>query len=37
MFICFDALREQGMTPNHIALLIEAVAAARENAVLWAN
>ncbi len=32
LFICFDALREQGMTPNHIALLIEAVAAARENA-----
>jgi phosphatidylserine/phosphatidylglycerophosphate/cardiolipin synthase-like enzyme len=30
MFICFDALREQGMTPNHIALLIEAVATARE-------
>jgi phosphatidylserine/phosphatidylglycerophosphate/cardiolipin synthase-like enzyme len=31
IFICFDALREQGMTPNHIALLIEAVATAREN------
>jgi phosphatidylserine/phosphatidylglycerophosphate/cardiolipin synthase-like enzyme len=31
IFICFDALREQGMTPNYIALLIEAVAAAREN------
>jgi phosphatidylserine/phosphatidylglycerophosphate/cardiolipin synthase-like enzyme len=30
-FICFDALREQGMTQNHIALLIEAVATAREN------
>lgn len=32
MFNCFDALRERGMTPNHIALLIEAVATARENA-----
>lgn len=32
MFTYFDALHEKGMAPNHIALLIEAVATARENA-----
>lgn len=31
MFVCFDALRAQGMTTNHIALLTEAVATTREN------
>jgi len=30
---CFDKLREQGMTPIHIGLLTEAIAAARGNAV----
>ena len=29
---CFDKLREQGMSPAHIGLLIEAVATARDNA-----
>lgn len=29
--VCFDALRAQGMSPSHIAMLIEAVAATRES------
>jgi hypothetical protein len=31
ILVCFDALRAQGMTPNHIATLTEAVAATRES------
>jgi len=31
IFKCFDALREQGMTPKHIALLTDAIATTREN------
>jgi hypothetical protein len=32
VFTCFDALREQGMTPKHTALLTEAIAMERESA-----
>jgi phosphatidylserine/phosphatidylglycerophosphate/cardiolipin synthase-like enzyme len=34
VFVCFDKLREQGMSPAHIASLTEAVATARDNAAM---
>ena len=31
IFVCFEALRTQGMSPSHVALVTEAVAATRES------